>query len=202
MRVPAHRQRARMPRVDSGFRLSRYPCRLWVMRIAFPLPRRRGPAAVRSPAPDYASRPAPPHGTVAASKAALRAASGTFSQFVTMHRRLAFRLKQAALKAARPARRGIVRALRHHAASARMQAASRPSSSAAPQGGVLRAWLHTLLAALWARSGMPRFSLRTLLHHNSQSRVFTSGGKTVRRMLSRRPRRLAASPEWFSFAAR
>jgi hypothetical protein len=121
-----------------------------------------------------------------------------------MHRRLALRLKQAALKAARPARRGIVRALRHHAASNRNQV-SHPSPSAKPPG-VLRAWLQTLLAALWARnwarSSTRRFSLRTLLHHSVRPHPASEPRNATPRVTNRRPRRLAASAEWFSFAAR
>jgi|ERR1700738_2767117 hypothetical protein len=136
---------------------------------------------------------------------ALHNASGTFSDSLTMHRRLALRFQQAALKAACPARRGIVRALRHHAASNRNQVTD-PSPSAKPEGGILRAWLHTLLAALWARNwarnATRRFSLRTLLHHGVRPRSASEPAHATHRMPNRRPRRLAASAEWFSFAAR
>ncbi len=119
-----------------------------------------------------------------------------------MKRRLAFRLKQAALKAARPARRGIVRALRHHAASAHRQQARagiRPQTSAGP-GGFVRAWLRTLISALWVRSAARPFSLRTLLRHRTRTSFAAARGNTAHRVANRRVRRLAASAGWFSFA--
>jgi hypothetical protein len=147
----------------------------------------------------------PRHGTVAASKCTTAyRVRHTFSDSLTMHRRLALRIKQAALKAAHPARHGIVRGLRHHAASTRNQI-SHPRPSTEPQGA-LRAWLHTLLAALWARnwarSSTRRFSLRTLLRHSLRPRPASESANTTPRMTNRRPRRLGASAEWFSFAAR
>jgi len=120
-----------------------------------------------------------------------------------MHRHLALRLKQAALKAARPEPRRIIRALRPHATAAQMRATgSNACAKPVPQGGILRAWLRTLLAALWARRGARPFSLRMLLRHGAQSRPFAQRDHAAYRVTNRRPRRLAASEGWFSFAAR
>jgi hypothetical protein len=119
-----------------------------------------------------------------------------------MKKRFALRLKQAALKATRPAQRKIVRALRHHVA--RLQrASSLPATNAAPapRGGFLRAWMQAVLAALWARNTVRQLSLRMFTRHRGP-RFLASREHTVRRMPSRRPRRLAASAEWFSFATR
>jgi hypothetical protein len=129
------------------------------------------------------------------------ATSGPVSPFVTMKKHLALRLKQAALKAARPAQRKIVRALRHHVARVQ-RASSVPATNAAPRGGwFVRAWLQAVLAALWARNSVRQLSLRMFTRH-SGSRFLASRDHAVRRIPSRRPRRLAASAEWFSFGAR
>jgi hypothetical protein len=116
-----------------------------------------------------------------------------------MKRRIALRLKQAALKAARPARRGIVRALRHHAASARRQSARANPSVRSEPAGVLRAWLRALVAALLARNAVRSFSLNTLLRHNTRPRA-AAARDSYRATSSRRVRRLAGSAGWFSFA--
>jgi hypothetical protein len=83
----------------------------------------------------------------------------------------------------------------------RRQAPARMVPAGAPHGGMLRAWLQTLVAALWARSEARRFSLRTLLRHNGRPKFLPARSDTARRA-NRRPRRLAASEGWFSFAAR
>lgn len=138
-------------------------------------------------------------GTVTASEAASRVDCGTVSVLAPMHRRIAIRLKRAALKAARPARRGIIRALRHHAVRARRTA--RPAGSQ-PPGGLLRVWLQALVAALRIRHAARRFSLRALLVKPALRRVQAAQGRLAPRSASRRPRRLSASAGWFAFAAR
>jgi len=94
---------------------------------------------------------------VAASSAAPPVDRDTVSVSVPMHRRIAIRLKHAALKAARPARRGVVRALRHHAVRARRSV--RSFDHQAPTG-LLRSWLRALVAVLRTRRAARRFSLR------------------------------------------
>ncbi|CAN7536699.1 hypothetical protein LJR230_003674 [Trinickia sp. LjRoot230] len=120
-----------------------------------------------------------------------------------MYRRFAIRLKHAALKAARPARRGVIRALRHHAARARRIARPlAPAGRAQAAGGMLRGWLQTLLATLQARNASRRFSLRALFVKPAVRRVHAARARFAPRALERRPRRLAASAGWFAFAAR
>lgn len=138
-------------------------------------------------------------GTVAASDAVLRAGCGTVSPFVPMHRRLAIRLKHAALKAARPARRGVIHALRHHAVRARRLA--RPVGNQSP-GGLLRTWLQALLTALRLRHAARRFSLRALLVKPAVRRMEAAQARFAPRAMNRRQRRLSASAGWFAFAAR
>ena len=116
-----------------------------------------------------------------------------------MHRKIAIRLKHAALKAARPARRGVVRALRHHAARARQIA--RPFENQAP-AGLLRSWLRALVAVLRTRRAARRFSLRALLVKPAVRRVQAAQARFLHQATHRRPRRLLASAEWFAFAAR
>lgn len=116
-----------------------------------------------------------------------------------MHRRIALRLKQAGLKAARPAQRAVMRALRHHAARARRLA---PEIARAVPGGLLRAWLDTLVAALRIRNSVRHFSLRTLIVKPAVRRVRSAQARFAHRATSRRPRRLSASAGWFAFGAR
>ncbi|HEY4801158.1 MAG TPA: hypothetical protein VIH96_00920, partial [Paraburkholderia sp.] len=66
-----------------------------------------------------------------------------------------------ALKAARPARRHMVRALRHHAA--RTRALTQQVREAKPVDS-MRSWFHSFFAVLRMRSGTRHFSLRTLLY--------------------------------------
>jgi hypothetical protein len=129
-----------------------------------------------------------------------------------MHTLLNTRLTRAALKAARPARRHVVRALRHHAA--RTRALAEQLRDAKAVDGV-RSWFHTFFSALRGRANARRLSLRTLLRKPTQHRalpspqhalgvaapnVSTSNGTAL--AASRRPRRLLASNGWFAFAAR
>jgi hypothetical protein len=132
-----------------------------------------------------------------------------------MQTSLSTRLVPAVLKAARPARRQIVRALRHHAARTRALAIqwrdARPADS-------IRTWFLTFFAALRTRAGSRRFSLRTLLHRptpHEAARASRTGsasprsagaiprtGNAAPRAVARRPQRLAAASGWYGFAAR
>jgi len=115
------------------------------------------------------------------------------------------RLTHAALKAARPARRHVMRALRHHAARTRALAEqvreTKPIDS-------MRAWFHSFFSVLRLRSGARHFSLRTLLYRpNTQLRALGATGKPATaspapsRSSARRPRRTSASSTgWFAFA--
>ena len=113
------------------------------------------------------------------------------------------RLTGAALKAARPARRHLMRALRHHAARTRAQQVRETK----PADG-MRAWFHSFFSVLRVRSGARHFSLRTLLYRpDTPLRAFTVIGKPASASGaprgSRLPRRMAASSTgWFAFAMR
>ena len=95
-----------------------------------------------------------------------------------------------ALKAARPARRHLVRALRHHAA--RTRALTQQVREAKPVDS-MRTWFHSFFAVLRLRSGVRHFSLRTLA---APSTVHVTRS-------TRKPRRMATSSAgWFGFAMR
>ncbi|MGF6596199.1 hypothetical protein P3T23_000906 [Paraburkholderia sp. GAS448] len=117
-----------------------------------------------------------------------------------MHTLLSTRLTHAALKAARPARRHVVRALRHH--SARTRALAEQWRDAKPVDGI-RTWFHSFFAALRVKSGSHRFSLRTLLRKPTTLRTLNARPTAVPHSTSRRPRRISVtSTGWFAFATR
>jgi hypothetical protein len=125
---------------------------------------------------------------------------GLLPTFEAMHTLLSTRLTRAALKAARPARRHVVRALRHHAT--RTRALAGQWREAKPVDGI-RTWFQTFFTALRTQAGSRRFSLRTLLRKPTPLRVLTTQAPSVRYAASRRPRRMAANSEgWFAFASR
>jgi hypothetical protein len=123
-----------------------------------------------------------------------------------MHTLLSTRLTRAAFNAARPARRRVVRALRHH--SARTRALAEQWRDASPVDSV-RTWFRAFFSTLRMQGASRRFSLRTLLlRRPTPMRVAgTSGelnivrGLSVARGVSRRPRRTSTtSTGWFVFA--
>ncbi|MBN3847108.1 hypothetical protein G3N58_09740 [Paraburkholderia sp. Ac-20342] len=119
-----------------------------------------------------------------------------------MHTLLSTRLTRAALKAARPARRHLMRALRHHAA--RTRALGEQWRDARAVDGI-RTWFHTFFSALRQQSGARRFSLRTLLRKPTPQRLAAAkrAPAAVQVHTSRRPRRLSTSSSgWFAFASR
>jgi len=109
------------------------------------------------------------------------------------------RLTHAALKAARPASRHLVRALRHHAA--RTRAIAQQVRDAKPVDG-MRAWFRSFFAALRVRSHTRHFSLRTLIHRpRTPLRAIKIAARPSGQ--ARPPRRMAASSAgWFAFAMR
>jgi hypothetical protein len=119
------------------------------------------------------------------------------------------RITRAALKAARPARRHVMRALRHHAA--RTRALASQVREAKPVDS-MRAWFHSFFSVLRVRSGTRHFSLRTLLYRpNTPLQAFNaigtstgSSAKAARALHSPgHPRRTSASSTgWFAFAMR
>ncbi|TDG03474.1 hypothetical protein E1N52_34475 [Paraburkholderia guartelaensis] len=106
-----------------------------------------------------------------------------------------------ALKAARPARRHLVRALRHHAA--RTRALSQQVREAKPVDS-MRTWFHSFFAVLRLRSGVRHFSLRTLLYRpNAPLRTLAAPSTVHVARSTRKPRRMATSSAgWFGFAMR
>lgn len=116
-----------------------------------------------------------------------------------MINRITTRLTRVAVRAARPARRGVVRALRHH--SARTHAIAQQLQNVHPVDGI-RTWFRGFFATLRVRAAARRMSLNTLLHRPVQLRGPTPRPKAAA-LTSRRPRRLSTSAEgWFAFASR
>jgi hypothetical protein len=118
-----------------------------------------------------------------------------------MHTLLSTRLTRAALKAARPARRHVVRALRHHAT--RTRALGEQWREAKAVDGI-RTWFHTFFSALRLQGNSRRFSLRTLLRKPTPLRLTATRQAPVAapQNTSRRPRRMSTSGStgWFAFA--
>jgi hypothetical protein len=116
-----------------------------------------------------------------------------------MHTLLNTRLTRAALKAARPARRHIVHALRHHAT--RTRALGEQWRDAKAVDGI-RTWFQTFFSALRVQGGTRRLSLRTLLRKPTPLRLSVAkrAPAVVPHNTSRRPRRLSTSSSgWFAF---
>ncbi len=128
---------------------------------------------------------------------------GSLPKCEAMHTLLSTRLTRAALKAARPARRHMMRALRHHAA--RTRALGEQWRDAKAVDG-FRTWFHTFFSALRQQSGTRRLSLRTLLRKPTPLRLAVAKHAPAERTpaertpASRRPRRLSTSSSgWFAF---
>lgn len=119
-----------------------------------------------------------------------------------MHTLLSTRFTRAALKAARPARRHVVRALRHHAT--RTRALGEQWRDAKAVDGI-RTWFNSFFSALRMRGGARPLSLRTLLRKPTPLRLTTTPRAPVAtrsQRASRRPRRMSTSGStgWFAFA--
>ena len=123
-----------------------------------------------------------------------------------MHTFLSTRLTRAAFTAARPARRRVVRALRHH--SARTRALAEQWRDASPVDSV-RTWFRTFFSTLGMQRASRRFSLRSLLSRRPMPLRITAGAggpnavhaQHVTHGMSRRPRRMSTtSTGWFVFA--
>ncbi|MCX4163768.1 MULTISPECIES: hypothetical protein [Paraburkholderia] len=115
-----------------------------------------------------------------------------------MHNFFSTRLTHAALTAARPARRHVMRALRHH--SARTRALAEQLRDARPVDGI-RTWFYAFFSTLRSRRASHRLSLRTLLRKPAPLRAPSTLRIPAPHSTSRRPRRLGASSAgWFAFA--
>jgi len=122
--------------------------------------------------------------------------------FEAMHTFFSTRLTRAAMTAARPARRHLVRALRHHAT--RTRALSEQWRDKKPVDSI-RTWFRTFFTALRVQGAQRRLSLRALLPNSTTSRIPEATRTQVAepRSTSRRPRRTSAtSTGWFAFATR
>jgi hypothetical protein len=117
-----------------------------------------------------------------------------------MHTLFSTRLTRAALKAARPARRHLVRALRHHATRTRALGEQWRDAKAVDS---IRTWFNTFFSALRLQGSSRRFSLRTLLRKPTPLHLITMkrAPVAVPKNTSRRPRRMStnASTGWFGF---
>ncbi|WP_144111216.1 hypothetical protein [Paraburkholderia sp. BCC1886] len=118
-----------------------------------------------------------------------------------MHTLFSTRLTRAALKAARPARRQVVRALRHHATRTRALGEQWRDVKAVDS---IRTWFNTFFSALRLQGSTRRFSLRTLLRKPTPLRLAAPKRAPVAALQnsSRRPRRMSTngSTGWFAFA--
>ncbi|MDR5821426.1 hypothetical protein QCE64_13125 [Caballeronia sp. LZ043] len=116
-----------------------------------------------------------------------------------MNSRIAMGLSRAASRAARPARRGMIRALRHHSTRTRLLAEQ--LKQVHPVDGI-RSWFRGLFFNLRVRAASRRVSLRALLRRPVSLRAPTPKPKPAA-LTSRRPRRLSTSSAgWYAFAAR
>jgi hypothetical protein len=118
-----------------------------------------------------------------------------------MHTLLSTRLTRAALKAARPARRHVVRALRHHATRTRALGEQWRDAKTVDS---IRTWFNTFFSALRVQGSSRRFSLRTLLRKPTPLHLLTMKRAPVAdvpKNTSRRPRRMSTngSTGWFGF---
>jgi hypothetical protein len=116
-----------------------------------------------------------------------------------MNPRIAIGLTRVASRAARPARRGVIRALRHH--SARTQAIAEQLKNVHPVDGI-RSWFRGFFFNLRVRTASRRVSLRALLRRPMQLRAPSPKPKATT-LTSRRPRRVStSSADWYAFATR
>ncbi|WP_404604194.1 hypothetical protein [Caballeronia udeis] len=119
-----------------------------------------------------------------------------------MNIRFTNRLTRAAVRAARPAGRGVVRALRHH--SARTQFLAGQFRKTHPVDGI-RSWFHGFFSNLRLRAASRQAAFKALLRKPAQLRAPVAKLKLAPGVInttSRRPRRLSTSDGWFAFAAR
>jgi hypothetical protein len=115
-----------------------------------------------------------------------------------MNNRFASRLTRVAVHAARPARRGVIRALRHH--SARTRALAEQLKHVSHVDGI-RSWFRGFFFTLRVRAASRRTSLTALLRRPAPLRPPVAKPKAAA-LTSRRPRRLSTSAGWFAFASR
>ena len=116
-----------------------------------------------------------------------------------MNHRIAIGLTRVASRAARPARRGMIRALRHH--STRTQLLAEQLKQVHPVEGI-RSWFRGFFFNLRVRAASRRVSLRALLRRPVQLRAPAPKPKAAA-LTSRRPRRVSTSSEgWYAFAVR
>jgi hypothetical protein len=119
-----------------------------------------------------------------------------------MNQRIANGLSRVASRAARPAKRGMIRALRHH--SARTQALAEQFKNVHPVEGI-RSWFRGFFINLRVRAESRNGSLRALLRRPAALRAPSSlpAKPKAATLTSRRPRRLStSSAAWYAFAVR
>jgi hypothetical protein len=119
-----------------------------------------------------------------------------------MKQRIANGLSRVASRAARPARRGMIRALRHH--SARTQALAAQIKNVHPVEGI-RSWFRGFFVNLRVRAESRKVSLRALLRRPAALRAPSSlpAKPKSTALTSRRPRRVStSSAAWYAFVAR
>ena len=117
-----------------------------------------------------------------------------------MNTRFVSRITRVAVRAARPAGRSVVRALRHHLARAELL--SGPLRKIKPVNGI-RSWFHGFFSSLRLRAISRQAVFKALLRKPMQLRApiaKSESGEVVAK--SRRPRRMSASSGFFTFLSR
>ncbi|KND59975.1 hypothetical protein BVER_04607c [Candidatus Burkholderia verschuerenii] len=119
-----------------------------------------------------------------------------------MNHRIAKGLSRAASRAARPAKRGVIRALRHH--SARTHALAEQIKHVVHPVDGIRSWFRGFFFNLSVRAVSRKVSLRSLLPRATlRAPTIKLPRPQAAALTSRRPRRVSTSSEgWYAFAAR
>jgi hypothetical protein len=118
-----------------------------------------------------------------------------------MTHRIVNGISRAASRAARPAKRGVIRALRHH--SARSHALAEQIKHVHPVEGI-RSWFRGFFSHLRVSAVSRKVSLRSLLPRATlRAPTIKLPKPQAAAFTSRRPRRLSTSSAgWYAFAAR
>jgi hypothetical protein len=134
-------------------------------------------------------------------KTIVDSALSEIDSFAHMNHRIAHGLSRFAARAARPAKRGVIRALRHH--SARTHALAEQIKHVHPVDGI-RSWFRGFFGNLRVQAVSRKVSLRALLRPAPLRAPSSRPAKPkAAAQTSRRPRRVSASSEgWYAFAAR
>jgi hypothetical protein len=117
-----------------------------------------------------------------------------------MNTRFVSRITRVAVRAARPAGRSVVRALRHHLARAQLLSGT-VAPKIQPVNGI-RSWFHGFFSSLRLRAITRQAKFKALLRKPMQLRAPIAKIKSGELLAKgRRPRRLSASSGFFAFSS-